>query len=108
VRRALTWLAGAVGLAALARHFSRRRAPAVEGTATADPAEELRRRLATQREEEPEPAPADPAREEPEETDAPVDLAERRAEVHARAQEAIESMREGELPVEGPEDEPVA
>jgi hypothetical protein len=46
--------------------------------------------------------------EEPEELDAPVDLAERRAEVHARAQEAIDSMREDESPSADPGDEPVA
>ena len=85
MRSALTWLAGAVGLAALARHRSRRRA-AAQGPAVEDPAEELRRKLAT----------------------PPVDLAERRAEVHARAQEAIDSMREGETEGDGPDDEPVA
>jgi hypothetical protein len=104
VRRALTWLAGAVGLAALARHFSRRRA-AAEGPVAEDPAEELRRKLATQRGDEPEGAPDGTVVEEDDEA-PPVDLAERRAEVHARAQEAIESMRE--TPPDEPEDEPVA
>ena len=105
MRRALTWLAGAVGLAALARHLSRRRsAPA--GPVVADPADELRQKLATQRDAEPEAAPEAPMVEEPEEDTPPVDLAERRAEVHARAQEAIDSMRE--TPPAGPEDEPVA
>ena len=103
MRRALTWLAGAVGLAALARHFSRRRA-ATEGPVAEDPAEELRRKLATQRGDEPDGAPHGPVVEEDEAP--PVDLAERRAEVHARAQEAIESMRE--TPPDEPEDEPVA
>ena len=105
MRRALTWLAGAVGLAALARHFSRRRA-AVEGPVGEDPADELRRKLATQREDEPDAAPGGPVIEEPDEDVPPVDLAERRAEVHARAQEAIDSMREA--PPDNPEDEPVA
>jgi len=105
VRRALTWLAGAVGLAALARHRSRRRA-ATQGPAVEDPAEELRRKLATRRDDEPVDAPDD----EPSEDAAPppVDLAERRAEVHARAQEAIDSMREGETGGDGPDDETVA
>jgi hypothetical protein len=104
VRRALTWLAGAVGLAALARHRARRRA-AADGPVVEDPAEELRRKLATQRDDEPVDAPDD----EPSEDAAPpVDLAERRAEVHAKAQEAIDSMREGETEGDGPDDEPVA
>ena len=105
MRRALTWLAGAVGLAALARHVSRRRV-AAEGPVGDDPAEELRRKLATQREDEPETAPDGPVVEEPEEDPPPVDLAERRADVHARAQEAIEAMRD--TPSDEPEDEPVA
>ncbi len=105
MRRALTWLAGAVGLAALARHFSRRRATPL-GPVGEDPAEELRQRLATQRQDEPDAAPDGPMVEELDEEAPPVDLAERRAEVHARAQEAIESMRE--TPSDGPEDEPVA
>ncbi len=104
MRRALTWLAGAVGLAAFARLRSRRR-PAAEGPVVEDPAEELRQKLATQREDEPVDAVDD---DEPGGDAAPpVDLAERRAEVHARAQEAIDSMQEGE-PMGDPGDEPVA
>ncbi len=100
VRRALTWLAGAVGLAALARLLSRRARPA---TAPApipeDPAEELRRKLAEQRLEEREEPAAAPAVEEadvPEPVASPdlVDLEERRARVHARAQEALQLMQE--------------
>jgi hypothetical protein len=97
VRRAFTWLAGAVGLAALARLLSRRRPGSP--TAVTDPADELRRKLAEQRradgearleeivapEPDPEPEPAGAA------ADA-IDLEERRARVHARAQEAIELM----------------
>lgn len=104
MRRALTWLAGAVGLAALARLLRRR---AVGATPVLDPAEELRGRLAEQRrtvgdagheeivapEPDPEPEPAGPG-------DA-IDLEERRARVHARAQEAIELMSDV-----APEDEP--
>jgi hypothetical protein len=96
VRRALTWLAGAVGLAAVARLLRRR---AAGTTPVADPAEELREKLAEQRRQgsdagdeeivapEPEPEPAGPA--------DTVDLEERRARVHARAQEAIELMSDG-------------
>jgi hypothetical protein len=103
VRRALTWLAGAVGLAALARLLRRRAAGAAP---PADPAEELRERLAEQRRQEgpaadeeivapePDPEPAGPAAD-------TVDLEERRARVHARAQEAIELMSDV-----APEDEP--
>jgi hypothetical protein len=104
VRRALTWLAGAVGLAALARLLSRRRATVAP--AGADPADELRQKLADRRRDEtevtleeivPEPEP-DPA---PDPQPGPVDLEERRARVHARAQEAIELMSDG-----APTDEP--
>ncbi len=88
MRRAVTWLAGVVGLAALARLRSRRRVPAGASLAE-DPAEELRRKLANQRDDE---APDDEA----DMGANPVDLDMRRAEVHARAQEAIESMGDGE------------
>jgi hypothetical protein len=104
VRRALTWLAGAVGVAALARMRSRRRAGLAP--APADPADELRRKLADQRRDEthaagdvvsePEP-PEDPQ-------PGPVDLEERRARVHARAQEAIELMSDGAPVGEAEED----
>ena len=98
MRKTLTWLAGAVGLAALARHRARQRAAAAvapTGTET-DPAEELRRKLAGQRLETE--TPATPVVEEPETDDEPVDLDARRAEVHARAQDAIDLMREEEPP----------
>ncbi len=94
MRRALKWLVGAVGLAALARLRSRRRAPAGVPVAE-DPAEELRRKLADQRDEQ---VPDDEADAVPD----PVYLDERRAEVHARAQDAIESMREGETQPDSP------
>ena len=78
MKRALAWFAGLVGIAALSRWLSRRKHPAESvaepsDAAVADPAEELRRKLADQRQPEPEVEPA-PA----EET-----LAERRARVHA-------------------------
>jgi len=97
VGRLFGWLAGLVGIAALARVLARRRrrrdAPAVTPPVVEpDPAGELRRRLDETREEtaasyehEPEPAAA----EAPTET-----LDERRARVHTKAQEAIEAMQD--------------
>ncbi len=91
MKRALTSIAGLVGIAALGRWLSQRRHPApivpepVEAPAD-DPAEELRRKLANARQPEPETATAtEPAA--PEET-----LEERRARVHAKAREAIDAM----------------
>ncbi len=87
MKRALTSIAGLVGIAALGRWLSQRRHPAptvpepVEAPAD-DPAEELRRKLASARQPEPEAEPAAP-----EET-----LEERRARVHAKAREAIDAM----------------
>jgi hypothetical protein len=89
MRRALAWVTGIVGVAALARLLHHRRhVAAVAPPEAADPAEELRRTLADRREAEAEPidAPAGAA-------DEPS-LDERRAVVHARAEEAIAQMRE--------------
>jgi hypothetical protein len=97
VRRALTWLAGAVGLAALARLRARRRAERAQPEL--DQAAELRRKLAEQRD-------AGAAAEE-EET-APADLEARRADVHARAQAAIDLMRDGDETADRPGGDPVA
>lgn len=102
----MMWLAGAVGLAALIRHLSRRAAPAASQPQQLpmdeDPADELRRRLADQRVD-------GETSEEPASEDAPVDLEERRARVHARAQEAIDAMHEGEADEAGdPDDGAVA
>jgi hypothetical protein len=95
VKRAFASVAGLIGLAALGRWLARRRQPAttpaepVEATTAADsqaadPAEELRRKLADARVPEPDGATA---AEPPAET-----LDERRARVHAKAREAIDSM----------------
>jgi hypothetical protein len=96
VRKALTWLAGAVGLAALLRHLSRRHAPATTPTAAppaeSDPADELRRRLADQQVDE-EPTVAEVAEAEADEAGSAA-LEERRARVHTQAQAAIDSMRD--------------
>ena len=103
MKRAFASIAGLLGLAALGRWLAKRRhqdesvthplepttidATAVDSVAVdaaADPAEELRRKLADARETEPE---SSPTPEQPEET-----LDERRARVHAKAREAIDSM----------------
>lgn len=110
MRRALTWVAGAVGLAALARLRSRRRAVAPapsEHLGEQDPVEELRRKLADQRTD---PPTGEPGVEDPDTSIAPVDLAARRAHVHTLAQEAIDLMRDGESEPEpdGPSDSSVA
>jgi hypothetical protein len=92
VKRALASIAGLVGLATLGRWLAKRRHPVesvvepVEATAGDDPAAELRRRLADARDGEPETPPAS-ASPEVDET-----LDERRARVHAKAREAIDSM----------------
>lgn len=104
MRNAVKWLAGAVGLAALARLRSRRRVAAdapTELLADEDPAAELRRKLADRRNGETD-------RDEPGSGEDPVDLEARRAEVHARAQEAIDVMRDGETGPDGSDGDSVA
>lgn len=93
MRRLLSFLLGAAGVAAGAR-LLRRRGQSVPAPA-ADPAAELRRRLDESREIVDE-RPRFEAGETP--VDAvddvlPPSLEERRRRVHERAQEAIESMR---------------
>jgi hypothetical protein len=86
VKRALAWFAGLASIAALGRILTRRRqrpqlvTKPTAATSVGDPAEELRRKLADQREPDVEPAG-------PTET-----LEERRARVHAKAREAIDAM----------------
>lgn len=91
MRRGAAWIGGALGLAALWRLLRRRPSE----PAGADPAEELRRKLAEARE-------AGGARDEDEAGETPVDAAEpapprsleeRRAAVHEKAQEALDEMR---------------
>jgi hypothetical protein len=97
VKRTLAWLAGFAGIAALGRMLARRRhasetiAEAPAATVADDPAEELRRRLADQRQPEPEAASAPVAEMLEDET-----LDERRARVHAKAREAIDTMHDDE------------
>lgn len=82
-------MAGLVGVAALGRLLSRRRAATGMGepASVADPAEELRQRLAAQRTSD-----TTPTGETESATGETLD--ERRARVHAKAQQAIDSMRE--------------
>jgi hypothetical protein len=98
VRRLFGWTAGLVGIAALARLLVARRdrtaAPALPSAPppAEDPAEELRRKLAESRDADARPAS-------PTATPEPVgSLDERRARVHAKAQEAIEAMDDLEEP----------
>ena len=93
VRRLFAWIAGLVGIAALARVLARRsrhEAPSASSEAAspaADPAEELRRKLSATRATPDSQDIAPPAA--PDET-----LEERRSRVHAKAQEAIEAMQD--------------
>jgi hypothetical protein len=90
VRRLTRWVIGLASALAVWRLWSRRRQ--VEPKAEEpDPAEALRRKLAETRDDVgPEPAA-------PEAPEAPAEtIDERRARVHAKAQETIESMREGD------------
>ena len=93
MRRLIGWTAGLVGIAALARLLAARRdrtpPPALP---TKDPAEELRRKLAESR------APDAPAAEPTRPSERNESLEERRAHVHAKAQEALSAMDE----IEGP------
>ena len=97
MRRLFGWTAGLVGIAALARLLAARRgravAPALPPAPPAeDPAEELRRKLAESRDAD---APSAEATTTPEAVES---LEERRARVHAKAQEALEAMDDLEEP----------
>ena len=90
MQRSLAWIAGLVGIAALGRFLARRRGRSSGSpleVPARDPAEELRRKLDEQR--------GDTATEARPSTDAHSEsLEERRARVHAKAQEALDAMRE--------------
>ena len=91
MRRVLTGLGGAVGVAALWRLLTRRARPA---TRAADPAEELRRKLAAARDIEADRESFDAAEGVPvDEVEEPRSLEERRRAVHEQAQEALGRMR---------------
>ena len=93
MRRLFGWTAGLVGIAALARILARRQARTAAGPAPAlDPAEELRRKLDESRGQA---ASGDAAATTAGLTataDQTETLDERRARVHAKAQEALEAM----------------
>jgi hypothetical protein len=98
VRRLIGWTAGLVGIAALARLLAARRdrteAPTLPPPVSPaeDPAEELRRRLAESRDADAPPAePTEPS-------ERNESLEERRARVHAKAQEALSAMDDREGP----------
>jgi hypothetical protein len=96
VRRLFGWTAGLVGIAALARLLARRQVRATRAPSPAvDPADELRRKLDESRAHAPAGVspggPAEGAHQD--EPAAPTEtLDERRARVHAKAQEALEAM----------------
>jgi hypothetical protein len=85
VRKLFGWMAGLAGIAALARLLSARKARVERpAPAPADPADALRDKLAETR--------AEPAPTRDEELGESLD--ERRARIHAKAQETIDSMLE--------------
>ena len=92
MRRLFAWTAGLVGIAALGRFLAsrsaRREAPALPPSRQEqDPAAELRRRLAESRDDTGSAAAS--ASEPPASTES---LEDRRARVHAKAQEAMSAM----------------
>ena len=94
MRKLVGWIAGLVGIAALARVLARRRGPRAlppaASATTPDPADELRRKLSETRAA----AGADPAMT-PERASEPAEtLDERRSRVHEKAQQAIQAMQE--------------
>jgi hypothetical protein len=78
VKRLLALLAGGLGLGALLRR--RKNAPVPDGS----PADELRLRIAESRVDDEQAAPEE----------EPADAAARRADVHARARNAIDELRD--------------
>ena len=92
MRRLYGWTAGLIGIAALARLLAERRARLEARTPllpppAADPAEELRRKLAESRDVVSPAVESAQAPSEPKES-----LGDRRARVHAKAQEALTAM----------------
>lgn len=94
MRRLFGWMAGLAGIAALARLLSARQSrhePPYPVSGPPDPADALRQRLSASRAEPHAHAAAPDA-------SAAETLDERRARIHAKAQEAIESMQGLEPP----------
>ena len=98
MRRALTWIAGGLGVAALLRLRRRpgaREAPSFDQSLdrAPDPAAELRRKLAEARGAGDDRDEFDDAEGTPvDEVGTPLSLEERRAAIHAKAQEALGDM----------------
>lgn len=85
MRKLATWLAVTLGIAALLHRLKRRRralGPAASDAPMADPASELRRKLATSRSEDG-----------PQEAAPEATVAARRGEVHGEARAALDEMR---------------
>ena len=92
VKRMLVWIAGAVGIAALVRHFKQRSAPA---PAAADPADDLKRKLEEAREAADDRDEFDAAEGQPvDEVEPARSVAERRADVHEQARDALAEMKD--------------
>jgi hypothetical protein len=87
MRKRLTWLLVTLGIAALVRRLRRKAEPQPDTHETADPADELRRKLADSRSEEEDMPPPEP----PEDT-----VEERRADVHQQGRAALDEMNEPE------------
>ena len=92
MRRALAWIAGALGLAAFVRYL-RDRSAAPPAPAEADPAAELKRRLEEARGAADDRDEFDAAQGQPVDEAEPRSIAERRQAVHEQAREALEEMR---------------
>jgi hypothetical protein len=88
MKRLLALVAGGLGLRALLRRRSR---PALSPS----PAEDLRARLAQAKDAEPAPEPAPAPEPDPEPEPAqPESVEDRRADVHAKARQAIDDLGE--------------
>jgi hypothetical protein len=89
VRKLITWALVTLGLAALVHKLRRRRAATVgiADSAVADPADELRQKLAETRE---------PAAQPPMESSSPDSVEARRTDVHDQGRTAIDEMRSTE------------
>jgi hypothetical protein len=93
MRKLLTWLLVTLGIAALVRKLRKREPeaqpveaqPAPAASPTADPADELRRKLAETRTDEPAATPA-----------AEASVEERRAEVHEQGRSTLDEMQSSE------------
>jgi hypothetical protein len=96
MRRRFAWLAGVFGAAALLLRRLRRRRAQPDAPAEADPAAELRRRLAEAREAPDDRDEFDAAEGVPiDEVERGSSVDERRRQVHEQAQAALDDMHDG-------------